>query len=130
MEEGNHKDEYETIMSNMKEPIVIEDKEHFACLNGQEKTMRHTSRVFIVVGNQNTILMKGEKVVSQEDWFNDKQKNCEDCTKFSEEIPCEITELWNELSLLKDRLEREKMNILKVQLNLNEDEIDMSQGEG
>ena len=27
MEEGNHKDEYETIMSHMKEPVVVEDKE-------------------------------------------------------------------------------------------------------
>ena len=34
------------------------------------------------------------------------------------------------MSLLEDRLEREKMNILKVQLKLNKDEIDMSQGEG
>ena len=66
MEEGNHKDEYETIMSHMKELVVVEDKEQLACLNGQEKTMRHTSRVVIVVGNQNTILMQGEKLVSHE----------------------------------------------------------------
>jgi hypothetical protein len=38
--------------------------------------------------------------------------------------------LWNELSLLENRLASQRMNILNVQLNLDEDEIDMFQGEG
>ena len=130
LNKGNISEEAETILSCMKEPVVVEDREQLACLNGQEKTMRQTSRVVTVVGNHNTILMKEEEVVSQEDWFSDKEEDCKDCTKFSTEMPCEITELWNELSLMEDRLARQKINILKVQLNLNEDEIDMSQGEG
>jgi len=92
--------------------------------------VRQTSRVVTVVGNHNTISMKEEEVVSQQNWFSDKEEDCEDCIEFLEEMPCEITDLWNELSLLEDRLARQKINILKLQLNLDEDEIDISQGEG
>ena len=45
-------------------------------------------------------------------------------------MPCEISDLWNELSLLEDRLASKRLNILKIQLNLDEDESDMSQVEG
>ena len=131
LNEGNNLiEEDETIMSRMKEPVVVEDKEQLACLNGEEKTMRHTSRAVTVVGNHNTILMKEEEVVSQEDGFSDKEEDFEDCTKFLEEMPCEIIDLWNELSILEDGLARQRMNILKIQLNLDEDESDMSQVEG
>ena len=45
-------------------------------------------------------------------------------------MPSEITDLWNDISILEDRLARQRMNIMKIQLNLDEDDSDMSQVEG
>ena len=51
-------EEDETIMSRMKEPVVVKDREQLVCFNSQEKTVRQTSRVVIEMGNQNSILIK------------------------------------------------------------------------
>ena len=73
--EGNNLiEEDETIMSRMKEPVVVKDKEQLACLNFQEKTVRQTSRVVIEMGNQSSILIKNETKVLQRNWTCNKEE--------------------------------------------------------
>ena len=71
---GNISEEDETVMSRMKEPVVVKDKEQLACLNFQEKTVRQTSRVVIEMGNQHSILIKNETEVLQRNGLMTKKK--------------------------------------------------------
>ena len=58
--------EGETIMSHMKELVIIDDKEELACLIGQEKNVGQNLRTVTVMENQNSILIKDEDTMFEE----------------------------------------------------------------
>ena len=56
-------EEDETIMSRMKEHVVVKEMEQLSCLNGQEKTVRWTFKVVTKMGNPNFVMIKNETEV-------------------------------------------------------------------
>ena len=74
-------------------------------LNDQRESDGHTSKTIKEIQDQNFILIKNEELVSIS-YSCDKEENSEDCTKLLGEIPSEMANLWHELSLLEERLEK------------------------
>lgn len=72
--EGNISNGTKTVMSHMRELVIEEDREKLACLNGQRKIVGQTFRTVTELENQNFILMKSDKVVSQRDFLSDKEE--------------------------------------------------------
>ena len=51
-----------------------------------------------------------------------KSEDSEDCVEFLEEIPSEMVSLYDELSLLEERLENQRIQIQVAKTELNENE--------
>ena len=49
--------EGETVMSDMKELVIVDDKEELACLIDQENAVGHTFKTATVMKNRNSILI-------------------------------------------------------------------------
>ena len=86
----NERDCFKGVVFDDDEFVISADNDKFLLLNGQVNSDRQIAEVFAEMGNQNSILMKAEEIVTIED-----SKYCEDV--FSEEMP----KLWHELSVLE-----------------------------
>ena len=74
LSEGSISKEDETIMSHMKEPVIVEDREELAYLIDQENIFRQISKAIIEIEDQNFILMDNEEVVSPRNLTCDKER--------------------------------------------------------
>ena len=86
-------------MSDIKEPVIVEDRDKLAYLIDQEKIVRQTSKAVTEIEDQNFILTENEEVVSLRNLTCDKERDSEDFIEFLEEFPSEMTDLWHKLSL-------------------------------
>ena len=74
-------------MSKDEKFVIYNNNEKLILLNGQKKSDGQITKIIAQTGDQNSILMKNEEIVSPGNLTCDKEEDSEDCTNiFSDEM--------------------------------------------
>lgn len=126
---GNIFSRDETIISYDKKFAIEENNEELIFLNDQGESDGKTSKTIKEMEDHNFILIENEEIVSIS-YACDKEEYSEDCRKLLGEIPSEMENFWQELSILEKRLEDQKVGVQGVKSKLNENEEVHYNGQG